>query len=398
MSNPISPYLSFTALFDYTQSEPTLVLTDTGTYPAGVPNLVKGNFTIKQPDGLTRTNTDFTQPDVSWNGTSLNAFSIPLRLSCEGQVQLGTYTITYTVQATGYDQGYITKTFSYTLVAPTEVLTTSMDVFTPNLSVTDSTNYVQPGFTDVVSRTITALVSAVSNTLTTTGSTLSLAYNGSYYDSNYTLTLSGTVTYTGNPLTYLSAKFPLYVQQSADAYTPPSCSSMINALTAYQNTVESTGCGATEALNTATALLNAINTSLGAGSYSQSLYQQILQFEAIVTNGQYAPTHTNLPIAAYVYNCGSGGTGGGGGVSSVTVAFTVGDPGYNLNGQSSAVFSSLATGTGNAKQIVIFTKGGVNVQPGLAYTFTPSTGTITLLNGDTFVTGDQIYIFAIYSI
>lgn len=393
----LQSYLNWTALFDYTQAVPTLVLTDTGTYPAGVPALVKGNFTITQPDQLVRSNTDFvTAPDVLWNGTALNQFSIPLRLDCKGNVQTGLYTITYTVAATGYTNSFLTRTFEFVLAPVTGVITPAFDVFTPSLKAVDASIYTQAGFTDAESRTFTGLIQSNGVLISTSGTSLDLVYNGSYLDSMYTLTLNTVVTYTGNPLSWLSAKMNVAASLLQAANTPPSCSSMINQLTTYQNQQTAVGCGCATDTSAAEALLNSINTNLGNKTYS-GLYNQILAFENIVTYGNYVYTNTGVAIPAYVYNCGSGGSGGGSGtVNSVTLSFTVGEPGYLLNGQSQAVFSALATGSGNAKTIVIFTNGGTPMQPGKDYTFTPATGTITLLNGQIFTTGAGIYIFAIF--
>lgn len=384
---------TWSVLFDYT--EKVLTLNDTSSYPAGVPQLVKGNFTITQPDGLTRSNKDFSNPDISWNGTALNTFSIALRLDCKGEIQNGVYTIRYDVQAQGYDNSYLTRTFEFVINDITADITYDFDVFTPDLSCKDSTDYTQAGFTSSLDRTLEALILSNGVLLTTTGQTLDLAYGGNYIDSRYTFTLDTIVTYTGNPYTWLSAKIKVYQQLTDAADTPPTCKAMINQLNTYQDNINE--CGCVTSLNRAISLLNSINSSLASEDYSEALYNQILAFEDIVTYGGYSYENTGDPIPAYNYDCGCSGSGGGGSISSVVVSFKVGDPGYDLNGKSSATFSSLATGSGSAKTIVIFTKGGLPMNPTTDYTFTPSTGKIDLLLGAKFSTGEQIYIFAIYN-
>ncbi|MGH7239714.1 MAG: hypothetical protein ACREHG_06565, partial [Candidatus Saccharimonadales bacterium] len=386
--NPI-----WAALFDYT--EKVLTLSDTSSYPNGVPQLVKGNFTITQPDGLTRSNQDFTKPDISWNGSALNTFSIVLRLDCKGDIQNGVYTIRYDVQAQGYDNTFLSRTFEFVISDITSDITYDFDVFTPDLVCEDSTNYTQPGFTSSLDRTLTALIQSNGVLLSTTGQTLDLVYGGNYIDSEYTFTLNTTVTYTGNPYTWLSAKINVYQQITAAADTPPTCKTMINQLNTYQDNVNQCGCVAS--LNKAISLLNSINTSLAAKDYSEALYYQILTFEDIVMYGGYSYENTGEPIPAYNYDCGCSGSGGGGTILSVPISFTVGDPGYDLNGKSSATFTALATGSGSAKTIVIFTKGGLPVNPNTGYTFVPASGTINLLLGNKFATGEQVYIFAIYN-
>jgi len=396
----------FTVLFDYTQSVPTLVLTDPGTeYPGGVATLIQGFFYLTQPDGLTRS-ASLTSPDIAWNGSALNAFSMPLRLDCDGKVQLGTYTITYSVQATGYTGGSLTYTFLYDVVAPTGLITASFDVFTPALSVSDATNYTIPGYSTSISRTLSALINAVSTSVTTTGATLPLVYNGSYYDSAYSVTLAAQVLYTSGTLSWLTALVNIAAQLPSTtgtltANTPPTCVAMSNQLIAYQNTVNTQGCDENSSLfaslTTAQALLNQINTALAAGTYT-NLYALIVAFENIVSNNQYAYTNTNVPIAPYNYTCGGSGSGGGGGnvIVPISIQFTVGDSGYGFNGLSAVTFPSLATGVTNPKSIVVFAKGGTVLRPGIDYTFTPITGGIALLNGAQFTTGEGVYIYAQY--
>lgn len=405
----IQPYLAIGVLFDYTQTVPTIVITDTGSYPGGVADLVKGNLTITQPDGMTRQNADFSNPDIQWNGTALNTFSMPLRLDCNGGVQQGVYTITYNVQAAGYSSGFITKSFAFTFTIPTGVISPNFDVFTPSLTAADNTAYNVPGFSYTINRLFSGYFTPATGavTVSTSGATLDLKYNGSYWDSAYTLSLNSILTYTWLSENYLTVKCLVTAQNPLStgvltANTPPSCQSMINQYNTYRSQVEALACACgssdlvTSNLNEATALINSINTNLGNATYT-GLYNLILSFENIVTNGTYIYTNTGLAIAAYVYNCGSGGSGGGGGtVNSVPVSFTVGQPGYLIAGQNNVTIPALATGTGNPKTIVIFQKGGLTEVPGTNYNFTPATGNIQLLAGDIFNNNEQVYIFAIY--
>lgn len=400
----LQPYINWSCLFDNTGLSPQIILTDTSSYPTGLPEYIKGNFTITQPDGLTRSNSSITVPDIQWNGTSLNQLTLPLRLDCNGNIQYGLYIINYTSQAPnspgGYSSGYMIRSFEFVISPLKGIITPNFDVFTPNLSATDASVYTQAGFTDIETRNFTGLIASNGVLLSTTGTVLSLSYNGQYIDSSYTLTLNTTVLYTGNPLTWLTAKFNVYAQMTANANTPPSCSYMIDQLTTFKNQQSSAAnsCPNTTSSQEAESLLNAINTNLASKTYT-NLYSQIVSFENIVTYNQYSYSNTGQPIPAYVYNCGSGSSGGGGtSIGNTTVSFTVGDPGYTIAGQSSVTIPSLSPINGVNQSIVIYTKGGTPQLPNNTnYNFTPSSGTITMLNGAIFSNGEQIYIYAIYN-
>lgn len=402
--NSLTQYLSFGVLFDFTLGVPSLTLTDNSNYPSGVPQLVNGNFTITSPDGLTRTNS-LSKPDISWNGTALNTFTIPLRLSCDGTVQQGTYTITYTVTATGYGNSYLTQVFYFNLLAPMPAITYAFDVFTPDLSVSDSTVYSVSGWNYNVSEKLSAQIESLGVNLSTTGKKLSLIYNGNYYDSVYSFVLESTVVYTSIFSPYLSAKFSFTYNYPFDgtvvsANTPPPCYILLNQFSTYQKQQNENACGCPNNLNEVSSLLNFITASLASKTY-EGLYESVILYENIVTNGTYNYDNTGIPISPYEYNCGSSSSGGGGGginaINPVPISFIVGDSGYAIAGQSSVTIPSLSTGTTNPKQIIIFQKGGTPVIPVSGYNFTPSTGTIQLLGGDQFNNGEQVYIFAYYT-
>ncbi len=394
----------FTALFDYTQSVPTLTLTDPGTeYSSGL--AVTGWFSITQPDGLTRAG-NATAPDITLSAPTAGVFSIPLRLACDGTVQQGTYTIVYTVAATGYTNGVKSYTFVFNLTIPTGAITTIFDVFTPLLTATDATVYTVAGYNAVITRVFTGLIQAINELVTTTGTLLTLSYGGQFYDSEYTLNLASTIVYTNATLTWLSAKVSLTAQNPSStgllqANTPLSCVALLNQLTTYQNTVNNQDCNCSNStlnasLTTAQALLNQINALMAAATYT-GLYALIVAFENIVLNNQFAYTNTGAVIQPFVYTCGQSGGGGGSTVVPVSVAFTVGSAGYLFNGLNTATFASLATGSGNPKSVVVFAKGGTSLTPGIDYTFTPSTGNVLLLNGAVFTNGENVNIFAIYN-
>lgn len=87
------------------------------------------------------------------------------------------------------------------------------------------------------------------------------------------------------------------------------------------------------------------------------------------------------------YTTGAGG--GKGATSAIDVSFTVGQPGYLLNGQNSVTLTQFATGSGFDKIVSSFIKGGIPLINGIDFTFSPSTGKF-VLNNMVFVNGETV--------
>lgn len=195
----LAAYIDFTAVLSKAVSPPVLKIADPDNYPVGVDLTLKGYVTVTQPDGITVTYGSFVSPVIFWNGSQLVQPSFELRLSNTNSFQNGGYTITYNIRATGYDDTTLTKTFTLSYSRPLQSIGNNFDIFTPNLSVTDTTIYTQPGMAldSVVWDWGADIVTVSGTTQSITGNAVDfdLAYGGDYYDSRYDITLTSFPQY-----------------------------------------------------------------------------------------------------------------------------------------------------------------------------------------------------------
>lgn len=301
----LSSYISFLVQADIIDvSAPVFKLTDNSVYPVGV--VPTGIFTITQPDGITRTGT-FTSPDIIASNTSKD---INLRLDCNSKMQQGEYTIKYEVHATGYDPTILSRSFTVDYTKPTVILSNNFDVFTPALEVEDITTYGVAGFTNTVVRSWSAVMSA--GTITGTDSSLfDLKYGGSYYDSAYTITFGSTVTYQSTSYSYLSIKDSFSKTESVDIYTPSTSAQLLTGLTSLKTALDAliNSCqkydNAKADYEYAYILYTHAMKRICAGD-KVGVYTYINEITSIINNNvKPILTHTNAPIAPYVYDCGS---------------------------------------------------------------------------------------------
>lgn len=244
----LNTYIDFSVVLDKSVSTPVIRLTDPDNYPSGISPYITGIFSITQPDGLIVTGT-FSSPDVYWSGSALVVPTKELRLSTDDTLQNGIYSITYTVNCTGYDTTVLTKTFTLDYTAKSVIITLLEDVFTPQLQAVDGTIYSQSGFTTTsTTRAWSADIEYVGSTArTVTGTQLlfDMAYLSDYYDAFYAISLDVTVLYamTGD-YTWVSVKDLLEASTQMDAYTPPTLAELAASLnTMYSQIQAGTWCG-----------------------------------------------------------------------------------------------------------------------------------------------------------
>lgn len=301
----LSAYISFLVKADISDiAAPVFVLTDNSVYPAGI--VPTGIFTVTQPDGLTRTG-KFDTPDISGTTTSK---SIGLRLDCNNKLQNGTYTVKYEIEATGYDNTILTRSFTVNYTQPTLVLTNLFDLFTPSLEYQDDTNYAVSGFTSTVTRAWTATIGTVGALTGPNSVSFDLKYAGSYYDADYTVAFTSNITYQSTSYSYFSIVDKLTKTVNADAYTPPTSAQLLTYLTTLKTRLD--------------ALINSCQKYDKAKAdyeYAYTLYAHAMKricnndkvgVDSYITeiiniyNNNVSTTqiHTNAAIAPYVYDCG----------------------------------------------------------------------------------------------
>ena len=380
----LSAYLNFSIVLDYASGE--LRLTDTSTYPGGVRDLVSGKVVILQPDQLT---TAGSFSDVTWDGTALTVAQKELRLSTKGKPQNGTYRITYTVND-GTDDTELTKEFTLSYTRPTLVLTKAFDVFTPNLSIIDSTDYAINETIQGVEREWTATVGSVGE-VGGTAQVLDLAKSGSYYDAAYIITLISTVEYDINNWVKLFDNPSKTVEYTAN--TPPTLAELREDLAAMKSYK-------VNELNEDYIAASSIFQNLidrGKNQDLDGLDEYITELQKYLNNN-ITPSYTNTNEVIPAYDWGSAGAG----VvvwddvlskpPSNHVAFKVGDTGYPSSGNT---YQSAAIA---GKQVLVF-RGGVVQRPsnpgdgGSYYEKTLPSDTVTFYPA--FYTGDEIQIIVL---
>jgi hypothetical protein len=220
---PSIPNISFSARFDLT-GVPTLILTDTSTN--GLTATRVAAFDITQPDLYTRTG-NILSPDMA---AGVTTFSIALRLDSNGLPQCGTYNIVMTVRNTGYDDTTFTRNWISQYIPVTLSITNNFDTFTPNLSVTDATNYSVSNYNSGTVTRAWNISSTATGTLTGSGITKSFIYSGNYYESNYTISLTSSLLYTHQVYSWFTINESTNKTYTACIDTPPTIVELVAAI------------------------------------------------------------------------------------------------------------------------------------------------------------------------
>lgn len=355
----LSQYISIAVVLDKSQPSPTLKVVDNSSYPIGVAQTIVGILTVTQPDNITVANTNFGTPNIFWMSGVLLPANLELRLDNTTSFQRGGggYRITYTVRAPGYSDTILTKVFPLSYAPPSIVITNNFDIFTPHLSVQDSTSYTQStlDFVSVARNWITQIISVagVTQTISGTAQVLDLNYLGSYYDSQYNNTLTiypqwrlqgvyNFVTIIDN----LATSLTLYAQ------IPPTLATLQVSMATLKNQLDAAVCDC----NTYTVLLD--RYTLASSIYSQlvamgqsgslsGLDIYVFQLEKIFNNN-VTPTYINTNAVIPAYNWGTGGSGSvawtniTGKPNTITVEWLVGAVGFPGAGATTYTNASLA--------------------------------------------------------
>lgn len=218
---PIINNIGFTVKFDLI-STPTLVLTDTSTYPAGA----VGIFNITQPDGYTRTG-NFNSPDVTVSG---GTFSSLLRLSSTGGVQNGEYVIEYEIRTTDDVVTTFTRTFQVAYDAVVLNLREDFDVFTPKLRYFDDTVYSKSNFNNGAVTRAWSVSSIPTGTKTSTNNTIDLIFDNKYFDAYYNGTFTSSVLYTHQVYTWFTIDERVSKTFTSYAQTPPTLNNIVTEI------------------------------------------------------------------------------------------------------------------------------------------------------------------------
>lgn len=318
----LDAYIDFNVTLSKGSGSSSLLLSDPDNYPPGVDVTLLGYFIITQPDTITITGS-YAVPDIEWDGSELSTATKQLRLRAAGEFQQGVYTIVYHVAAPGYDETVLTKTFDLSFTTPELDIEDDFDVFTPQLLVTDETDYAQAGMTlDNVSRSWEATIISVEGTnedISGSVQTFNLSYFGSYYDSRYDITLISTVTYLiDSPDDWVTIEVILEKAETLYAFIPPSITDLLEMLTTYKGTVDAGNCICGTAcvdnctnLKATYSLAVSIYTHIverGRNGQTAGLDAYVIQLQKLLSNC-VTPTYENTNEAIEPYDWGASGGG-----------------------------------------------------------------------------------------
>lgn len=320
----LSAYIALNVEFNLTGT-PKLVLTDPNNYPSNISAGITGIISVKGPDCITQAG-DWSKPDVVWISGILTPANKELRPSANKNFQEGNYTITYTINCAGYTPTTLTKTFYFQFCPPKLKLQQNFDVFTPDLNVTDITNYTVSNYAvGANSNSWSAQIGTIGLLTEINTNVFDLAYGGKYYDATYVISFSKTVIYQNSQYNWLSVleQFGSTINTAAD--TPPQMDVLIQYLTALKTELDtsqqcdSTGCsgGLKCTYIYAEAILAHTQMRLCAGDLAVEDY--VGQFIKLTHNGQTpAYVNTNTPISPYSLTFCKVGPGAGG-VSNISI-------------------------------------------------------------------------------
>jgi hypothetical protein len=221
--------IGFTVKFDLL-STPTLVLTDTTTYPPGA----VGRFSITQPDGYTRVG-DLTSPDITSSG---GAYSSAVRLSSTGGLQAGQWEIVYEIVTTDLVFTKLSRIFQLDYEAVVPVLREDFDVFTPRLRYFDDTVYARSNYNAGPVTRAWSVSSTPTGTKTSSAISIDLVHNSNYYDANYNINFTASVLYTHQVYTWLTIDERVSNTASSYAQTPLTIAQIVAAISSLKTTLD----------------------------------------------------------------------------------------------------------------------------------------------------------------
>lgn len=309
--------INFAAVLDKSQSSPVLTLADTGTYASGIPQSLIGWFSVTQPDGMT-IGGSVGSPNVQWVGGQLTKGTFALRLDNANNFQQGAYTITYTIQVPGYTNTVLTQVLILSYAPPVLAMSNTLNLFTPDLQVSDLTNYNQTGFNIVsTTRNWSVIIQSVlgnNQTVTGTSNPFDMNYQGGCYDSRYIITLTATPNLQPQGALWVTIIDKIVLTQVLQAQIPPTLVQLQAGLTALKLTLDATLPSASNYYT----LLNNYNLASsiydnlerrGTNGDLSGLDTYVFQLLKIFNNN-VNPTYvnTNTLIPAYAWPSSGGGS------------------------------------------------------------------------------------------
>lgn len=190
---------------------------------------ISGYFTVTQPDGITQQWGSFVSPVIENIAGTIAPATNLLRLAVDTTFQNGQYSITYHLQAVGYDDTELTQQFTVAYTRPKAIVTPATNVFTPIITMNDTTVYTQTGLT--VQSTVRAWDGDVDGIgLVSAGNVaqFDMQISGDYHFAKYEAELTSTITYQINSATYVTLIDELTATAETTALDPLTLQELVN--------------------------------------------------------------------------------------------------------------------------------------------------------------------------
>jgi hypothetical protein len=307
--------ISFAVKFDFTGA-PTLVLTPSTTIPGGSQPYLVGYYDITQPDGITRSGS-YDSPDLIWNGSGYDAFSIPLRLGSDQKYQKGEYIITLYAACDGYLPGTAARRWNMGYKPVAQTLENQFDCFIPSLKYEDTTNYQVSNYNITAATNAWSAVSTPGNP-TGTSPVFDLAISGQYYDATYAITYIKNVSYIHASKTWLTVDQRFTNNITAKSFIPASMNFLLTYLVAVKDALDAVTCCGQQKVDlykiySQADQLYMLMRARVCAQNTAGLADNFNEYYRITHNYQ-APyyVNTNGVIPPYDFTTGCGGSGGGG--------------------------------------------------------------------------------------
>ena len=230
--------INFNAQFIVNEKTSTRVLRLTDTSTGFV--LAKGNFSVYFPDGSQILHTDFTSPDITTPGGSIN---ISLVTDVDNTILTGSYVINFVAQNASATEYILQQTFDFNWEKPTKAITNESDVVLPDIKFLDSTAYETSGsFTGVLTRNFYTTTPSTSEvgviTKTSVGDILMPSHSGNYYEGIYLVKSDISVLYTHTSKSWLTVSYIDLLQETYDIREAPTQEELVSLMNEYKDQIE----------------------------------------------------------------------------------------------------------------------------------------------------------------
>lgn len=230
--------INFNAQFIVNEKTSTRVLRLTDTSTDFV--LAKGNFSVTFPDGSQVLRTDFTSPDITAPGGSVN---ISLITDIDNTILTGTYVIDFVALNAANTQFIKEETFDFNWEKPTKSISNQSDVVLPDIRFVDSTPYETSGnFTGVLTRDFHTFTPSTSEVgvikKQSVGDVLMPAHSSKYYEGIYLVKSDISVAYTHSSKSWLTVSYVDLLQETYDIREAPTQDELVALMNTYKDQIE----------------------------------------------------------------------------------------------------------------------------------------------------------------